>query len=87
MPNNISQEAALVGQMSEKGAPGKTPVKGTDYWTSEDKAEIIQEVRDVLDAELFSIEDVAGTCNITWTNGGYISAEDGTIKSENGFFL
>lgn len=47
MPNNISQEAALVGQMvekgtlfgsmSEKGAPGKTPVKGTDYWTSEDK--------------------------------------------------
>lgn len=92
MPNSISQEAALAGQMvekgtlfgsmSEKGAPGKTPVKGTDYWTSEDKAEIIQEVRD---AELFSIEDVAGTCNITWTDGGYISAEDGTIKSENGF--
>lgn len=26
------------------GPPGKTPVKGVDYWTAEDKAEIVQEV-------------------------------------------
>ena len=57
MSNGLSQEAALVGQMvqrgslfgsmSEKGAPGKdgkTPVKGADYWTEGDKDEIIKEV-------------------------------------------
>ena len=56
MSNSLSQEAALVGQMvqkgslfgsmSEKGAPGKdgkTPVKGIDYWTEADKTEIIKE--------------------------------------------
>lgn len=26
-----------------KGADGKTPVKGTDYWTAEDKAEIVND--------------------------------------------
>ena len=26
------------------GPPGKTPVKGVDYWTDEDKREIIDEV-------------------------------------------
>lgn len=56
MSNGLSQEAALAGQMaekgtlfgsmSEKGAPGKdgkTPVKGVDYWTEADKNEIIKE--------------------------------------------
>lgn len=28
----------------EPGEPGKTPVKGTDYWTEADKAEIVEEV-------------------------------------------
>lgn len=27
-----------------EGKDGKTPVKGTDYWTDEDKAEIVDEV-------------------------------------------
>lgn len=66
MHNGLSQEAALVGQMaqkgslfgsmSEKGAPGKdgkTPVKGVDYWTEADKTEII----DLIDAKLGVIEN------------------------------
>jgi hypothetical protein len=28
------------GDKGDKGADGYTPVKGTDYWTTEDKAEI-----------------------------------------------
>lgn len=32
-----------VGLKGEKGADGKTPVKGTDYWTEADKAEIVND--------------------------------------------
>lgn len=32
------------GPAGEKGADGYSPVKGTDYWTEEDKAEIVNEV-------------------------------------------
>ncbi len=32
------------GDKGEKGADGYTPVKGTDYFTAEDKAEIINEI-------------------------------------------
>lgn len=32
------------GAQGEKGAPGKTPVKGTDYWTAADKQEIIDDI-------------------------------------------
>lgn len=31
------------GDKGAKGADGKTPVKGTDYWTSADKAEIVND--------------------------------------------
>lgn len=33
-----------VGLKGDKGADGKTPVKGTDYWTEADKAEIIDDI-------------------------------------------
>ena len=62
MSNNISQEAALVGHIAEKGAPGKdgkTPVKGVDYWTPEDKANIIH---DVLESDEYqSVKGLVGT--------------------------
>lgn len=32
------------GEKGEKGDPGKTPVKGTDYWTVADKQEIIDDI-------------------------------------------
>lgn len=62
MSNNISQEGTLVGHIAEKGAPGKdgkTPVKGVDYWTPEDKANIIHEVLE--SDEYQSVKGLVGT--------------------------
>lgn len=36
--------AELEALKGETGAPGYTPLRGTDYWTSEDKAQIVQDV-------------------------------------------
>ncbi|MGN0683093.1 MAG: hypothetical protein ACI4JY_05395 [Oscillospiraceae bacterium] len=44
------------GDKGEPGADGYTPVKGTDYWTEEDKAEIVDDVLAALP---------------TWTGGSY----------------
>ena len=32
------------GNDGEDGADGKTPVKGTDYWTAADKAAMVSDV-------------------------------------------
>lgn len=32
------------GPQGPKGAPGKTPARGTDYWTAADKQEIVSDV-------------------------------------------
>ena len=44
------------GDKGDKGADGYTPVKGTDYWTTADKAEIVDDVLAALP---------------TWTGGSY----------------
>ena len=44
------------GDKGDPGADGKTPVKGTDYWTAADKAEIVDDVLAALP---------------TWTGGSY----------------
>lgn len=36
------------GGKGEPGADGYTPVKGTDYWTTDDKAEIVNDVLESL---------------------------------------
>lgn len=82
MPNSLSQEAALVGQMvqkgslfgsmSEKGAPGKdgkTPVKGVDYWTEADKTEIIKEAMSYPD---YAENDPTSKSYIKNRPGGYV---------------
>lgn len=38
------QLAALTGPAGEKGADGKTPVRGSDYWTAEDQQAIVTDV-------------------------------------------
>lgn len=38
------------GTNGTNGSPGSTPVKGTDYWTAADKAEIVQDVLNALPA-------------------------------------
>ncbi len=45
-----------VGLKGDKGTDGKTPVKGTDYWTEADKAEIVADTLAALP---------------TWTGGSY----------------
>ena len=72
MPNNISQEAALVGHIAEKGAPGKdgkTPVKGIDYWTEADKTEIVKEAMSYPD---YAENDPTSKSYIKNRPGGYI---------------
>ena len=52
-------DVGLKGDKGDKGDPGsdgKTPVKGTDYWTAADKAEIVDDVLAALP---------------TWTGGSY----------------
>ena len=72
MPNNISQEAALVGHIAEKGAPGKdgkAPVKGVDYWTEADKTEIIKEAMSYPD---YAENDPTSKSYIKNRPGGYV---------------
>lgn len=38
-------DAGATGPQGEPGADGYTPVKGTDYWTAADKAEIVEELK------------------------------------------
>lgn len=49
-------DVGLKGDKGDKGADGKTPVKGTDYWTETDKAEIVADTLAALP---------------TWTGGSY----------------
>ena len=49
-------DTGATGPQGEPGADGYTPIKGTDYWTSADKAEIVDDVLTALP---------------TWTGGSY----------------
>lgn len=49
-------DVGLKGDPGTPGTPGKTPVKGTDYWTTTDKAEIVNDTLAALP---------------TWTGGNY----------------
>lgn len=42
----INNEPAIDVSIIGSGPPGKTPERGVDYWTEEDKEEIVQEVLD-----------------------------------------
>ena len=47
-PVNIKGPAGQKGDTGAPGAAGKTPVKGTDYFTEADKSELVQDVLDAL---------------------------------------
>ena len=40
----VADLKGAVGPQGPAGAPGKTPVRGTDYWTAADKQEIVNSV-------------------------------------------
>lgn len=52
----LKGDTGPTGPQGEPGANGYTPVKGTDYWTAADKAEIVDDVLTALP---------------TWTGGSY----------------
>ena len=43
-PAGPAGERGETGEAGPAGADGKTPAKGTDYWTDRDKTEIINEI-------------------------------------------
>lgn len=47
-PRNIAGPAGPKGDTGDKGADGKTPARGTDYWTAADIAEIKGYVDDAI---------------------------------------
>lgn len=46
--NGSKSFIVMNGETGPAGADGKTPVKGTDYFTEEEKAEMVQEVIDAV---------------------------------------
>lgn len=73
-------EQGIQGEKGENGADGKTPVKGTDYFTAEDKTEFTAEVTESLKPELAKKQDklTAGE-NIKISGDGTISATSGEV--------
>ena len=71
------------GEPGQDGAPGRdgqdghTPVKGTDYWTAEDKAEIVSDVESAI------IDDTAGEGDTskTWS-ADKIDSEIADVKTD-----
>lgn len=68
------------GERGQNGTDGKTPVKGTDYFTAEDKSEFTAEVTESLKPEFVKKQDklTAGE-NIIITGDGTISAVAGEV--------
>ena len=53
---NIKKNGAWVEVPALKGKDGYTPVKGTDYWTDEDKAEIKSYCQNYIDTQILGGE-------------------------------
>ena len=56
-----------VRAQGEPGAPGKTPERGVDYWTEDDKQEIISEVLEQVPSGS-EIDDTAVSYEKTWSS-------------------
>ena len=71
---------SLKGEKGQNGKDGKTPVKGVDYFTTEDKTEFTTEIIESLKPELAKKQDklTAGE-NITITDDGTINAIAGEV--------
>lgn len=58
---------AFKGDKGDKGDPGKTPVKGTDYWTGADQESIVQQVIAALGTPVFGRIDENKVITLTGT--------------------
>ena len=82
------------GEKGETGADGYTPVKGTDYWTEEDKAEIMSDANELISSKLAdltqieprfvnSVDECVDTSKVYVLPDGYIySYSKSKIKDE-----
>lgn len=80
----------------KQGDPGKTPVKGTDYWTPADLEDIVQQVIAALGTPVYGTVDennhitlsghlVDGTYTLSFEDSdGFVVAYAGTIKKVTG---
>ena len=57
------------GEPGTPGADGHTPVKGTDYWTPEDRQGIIQELAGTIKKPLVKV--------VTLSSSGWVAGDDG----------
>lgn len=71
------------GPQGPRGEKGDTPVKGTDYFTDADKAELVNSVLTALPAA----EDVEHTFTPTWISGKYIFYATGTEAESAAYVL
>lgn len=63
--NNSNQWIQYNGSSSSVGADSYIPVRGVDYWTETDKAEIVQSVETDIQPTIAAIQDAANTATIT----------------------
>ena len=80
--DSLKGETGEKGDKGDQGEAGASPVKGVDYWTDADKAEIMEEANSELeayktatDARLAEIEDILAS-------GGGGTPYDGTVVIE-----
>lgn len=87
---NLIAEADLKGDPGAPGAPGKdgvdghTPVKGTDYWTASDKAEVVAEAAAAIDLTSYAkkTEVPTKTSQLTNDSGFLTSHQDISGKQD-----
>lgn len=72
-------EKGDTGPQGPAGADGYTPIKGTDYWTESDKAEIVQEAASSIPIATTEVAGKVKPDGITVT-----ITEDGTISAVGG---
>lgn len=69
-----------------KGADGKTPVKGTDYWTDADKSEIVEDTKNAIDLSSYqqksTLETDVAAKGFTKNTGTYTKPSTGIPKSD-----
>lgn len=58
---NLPTNTEYFDVLAEKGQNGHTPVKGTDYWTTQDKQEIVTDVETDLQPTISAIQNTADT--------------------------
>jgi hypothetical protein len=80
-PQGPKGDTGATGATGATGPAGKTPVKGTDYFTTEDKVSVALEVLSILDASAAAHVVVDANKNITLS--GDLADGEYTLKYEN----